>query len=170
VSGAKPRPAPRPKTGARDPLIAAMIGKLPAQGPWPHEDREAWLNLMKAAFDVTYGRNGAPPPVMVSGPAGGGMADAAPVARVSPGDGESIIDFQLAKVATRFYVEPDGTARAPGGAEAALEAVPVGTALLDYRAEAERGRLDTVIWADGTWPAGHVASRSLRLEPASKAA
>jgi hypothetical protein len=167
VSTSKPRPQPRPKTGARDPLIGALFGKMPAQGPWPHDDREAWLNLMRASLDVVYGRAAVTDPLA---PYRSPAPLHRPAIAADVGGAETVIDFRAASAAVRWYVEPDGTARAPNGIEAALEAVPIGTVLLDYRAEEDRGRLDSVIWADGTWPAGHVATRNLKIEPASKAA
>jgi len=40
--------------------------------------------------------------------------------------------------------------------------------LVDLRREGNGpeggGRIDTVIWADGTWPAPHVLARGLKLE------
>ena len=42
----------------RDPLLAALIEKLPLPGStWPRGDRQAWLDLMRAAFDLVYGRD-----------------------------------------------------------------------------------------------------------------
>lgn len=45
-----------------DPVIAALIQKLPTSGPWKTADREAWLSMMKMAFDMAYGANPAPEP------------------------------------------------------------------------------------------------------------
>ncbi|MDG4889470.1 MULTISPECIES: hypothetical protein [unclassified Mesorhizobium] len=42
-------------SGPKDPLIAALIQKLPQSGPWDAVQRVAWLNLMKMAFQLTYG-------------------------------------------------------------------------------------------------------------------
>ncbi|MDP3860514.1 MAG: hypothetical protein Q8Q63_02905, partial [Phaeovulum sp.] len=39
----------------KDPLISALIQKLPDTGPWGAEQRVAWLNLMKMAFQLSYG-------------------------------------------------------------------------------------------------------------------
>ena len=47
----------RPK---RDPLIAAMIAKLPEAGPWPVEAQKAWLDLMAMTFGLVYGGSVAP--------------------------------------------------------------------------------------------------------------
>ncbi len=39
----------------QDPLIAALIQKLPKNGPWDAASRIAWLNLMNMAFQLSYG-------------------------------------------------------------------------------------------------------------------
>lgn len=39
----------------QDPLIAALIQKLPQKGPYDAAQRIAWLNLMTMAFQLTYG-------------------------------------------------------------------------------------------------------------------
>lgn len=41
--------------GPDDPLIKALIQKLPSKGPWTAEERMAWLQLMIMAFQVSYG-------------------------------------------------------------------------------------------------------------------
>lgn len=48
-----PRP---PKAAHSDPLIAAMIAKLPPAGTeWPIKDQTGWLDLMSRAFGLVYG-------------------------------------------------------------------------------------------------------------------
>lgn len=41
--------------GASDPLIQAVIQKLPSKGPWPLDDRIKWLKVLSMAFDIVYG-------------------------------------------------------------------------------------------------------------------
>jgi hypothetical protein len=49
-----------PQTGgASDPLLAAVIDKLPSQGPWPQADRDTWLRMLTMALDVAYGSGAA---------------------------------------------------------------------------------------------------------------
>lgn len=60
VDGGKGEPPPLqnpsiPASAHSDPLIAALIQKLPPEGNWPVDQRVAWLNLMKMAFQVCYG-------------------------------------------------------------------------------------------------------------------
>lgn len=160
----------------RDPLIEALIGKVPSDGPWPVEAREAWLTLMRAAFEFVYGDGNvaaARTPAAVRSDYAARLetlpAELRAAYRDPPADVLEIPDMKLR--AGRWYIEPDGTARTPTGAEANLESVPHGTALIDYRRDPEyAGRIDTVIWADGTWPAGHVGRRELKLEAAEAVA
>jgi hypothetical protein len=44
--------------GPNDPLIAALIQKLPNGGQWPAADRVIWLKMATMAFDLAYGRDG----------------------------------------------------------------------------------------------------------------
>lgn len=51
-----PRGVPKADKPRIDPLLAALIGKLPAGGSeWTAAAREAWLRMMGVAFDVVYG-------------------------------------------------------------------------------------------------------------------
>ncbi len=140
-----------------DRLLDALIDKLPASGEaWPQPDRDAWLSLMRSAFDLVYGRDGQAPPKQtpVELPKIPLVGDDAPAAPVKD-----------------WHVDAGGVARSPDGEEAPLEGVPRNTGFLDLRPGSD-GRLDTVIWADGTWPASHVRARGLKLilPPTAKAA
>jgi hypothetical protein len=41
--------------GPNDPLIAALIQKLPSGGSWPVDDRVNWLKMLVMGFQVAYG-------------------------------------------------------------------------------------------------------------------
>lgn len=41
--------------GPDDPLIQALIDKLPPEGPWNVDDRINWLKLLTMAFQIAYG-------------------------------------------------------------------------------------------------------------------
>lgn len=43
------------ETPGLDPVIAALIKKLPKKGPWGTPERDAWLKMMGMAFDMAYG-------------------------------------------------------------------------------------------------------------------
>ena len=51
--------------GANDPLIQAVIQKLPPKSPWPLADRVTWIRMLVMAFDVAYGIEG---PIVVGQP------------------------------------------------------------------------------------------------------
>ena len=42
-------------SGPDDPLIQALIQKLPLAGPWTADERVTWLKMSAMAFDITYG-------------------------------------------------------------------------------------------------------------------
>jgi hypothetical protein len=41
--------------GSNDPLIRAMIQKLPPKGPWSARERKTWMKMMEMAFNLAYG-------------------------------------------------------------------------------------------------------------------
>jgi hypothetical protein len=43
------------KGGPNDPLIQALIQKLPESGPWGADERVTWLKMLAMAFQITYG-------------------------------------------------------------------------------------------------------------------
>ena len=72
AKGSSPTPAPTPGkkvenessigggsgdggNGPSDPLISALIQKLPKAGPWPSDDRVMWLQMVAMAFQMAYG-------------------------------------------------------------------------------------------------------------------
>jgi hypothetical protein len=38
-----------------DPLIQALIQKLPEKGPWAKADRQNWMKMLEMAFNIAYG-------------------------------------------------------------------------------------------------------------------
>jgi hypothetical protein len=42
--------------GGKDPLISALIQKLPGKGPWTADERVTWLKMLAMAFQITYGQ------------------------------------------------------------------------------------------------------------------
>lgn len=136
-----------------DPLLDAVIGKLPPAGErWPEEGRIAWLKMMAMAFDLVYGPTEVDLPwpagearsPFSGAPVGGGMADAAgpkplPVTGTEP---------------DRFYIDVKGHARKdPGRIPITVNDVPTGEVIWDERPLGKRD-LDTIVWADGPWPPG----------------
>jgi hypothetical protein len=41
--------------GPNDPVLKALIQKLPKQGPWSSDERANWMRMMTMAFDMAYG-------------------------------------------------------------------------------------------------------------------
>lgn len=119
----------RPK---RDPLIAAMIAKLPETGDWPVDRQLAWLSLMAMAFGTVYGGDAAAHlgKTEVNGPRHAVLKELA----------------KLAKPAYPFYIGIDGKAyKAPG---TPINAKDVKGDLYDMRGEL--GDMKTIVWADGS--------------------
>lgn len=43
-------------SGPTDPLVAALIQKLPSKGPWTADERVMWLQMIAMAFQMAYGQ------------------------------------------------------------------------------------------------------------------
>jgi hypothetical protein len=153
--------------GKTDPLLAAVIDKLPPAGQsWPRADRVAWLELIVKAFDVAYGREDA-----IDLPAF--LAPLSPYDENSP-EAKAIRDFPRTKVMIakalaaapaavasgrpaqahaghNFYIAADGTACDAGGEPVSLADIPADETIFDYRPVAGGEFRDTagIVWADG---------------------
>lgn len=114
---------PRRKT---DPLLSALISKLPPAGPWPADQQKRWLDMMGVAFTVVYG-----------GPVGGGMsASFAPVSDKTA---------TQPKPSYPFVIDADGYARrGPNGKR--IKPSDVTGPIFDMRGE--DGDMRTITWAD----------------------
>lgn len=150
--------------GPADPLLAAVISKLPPVGTgFTAEARTKWLRMMAMAFDVTYGEDGvveipnfiekdaAAAPAAGEPLAGSAAAPAAAPARPKPAP----------HVAAGFdyYIDPDGFARCDferteTGAQVPspkrqVEPGEIGAedVIYDYRSPRNR---DSIVWADNT--------------------
>lgn len=113
----------RPK---RDPLIAAMIAKLPEAGPWPVEDQAAWLDLMRMTFGLVYG---------------GAVAKSQPVTATEVRAMASKMDARYP-----FYIDTDGVAKGKAGRP--INPRDIKGELFDLRGE--HGDMKTIRWADGS--------------------
>lgn len=134
-------------TSPIDPLLAAIIARLPAAGKeFPPAAREVWLQLMSMGFDLVYG-----------GPAGGGMsshqlrspvdrspapkpAKVAPAKKAKPRSGRPPVPMP------EFYIDQEGYARNERGDR--VLANQVAGILTDFRGA--EGDLGAIIWADDT--------------------
>lgn len=130
------------ESGASDPLISALVDKLPAAGTaWPHADRQAWLTMASNAFDVVYGTA-----------KGGSMSPAAPNAAPRRPVKKSARKAQrrpsapkpLGPTGPAFFIDRQGFARKRGG-----DRIMPGEVLehiVDLRGE--KGDLGAITWSD----------------------
>jgi hypothetical protein len=119
-----------------DPLIAAMVGKLPRAGEaFPPEQRAAWLKMMAMAFDVAYGAGGASVdiPQFIDCKFESNTSPAAPT---KPADRGPV-----------FMIDKDGIAKRNDGTRL-MPADVAGAVLYDKRGEL--GDLGAITWADGS--------------------
>lgn len=152
-----------------DPLIAAVIGKLPTSSTsWTPEHREAWLRMMTNAVDVVFGGPaGAPmarPQPQRSAPSTPAPAPRAPAqtpparatspatpAKAKPkkkkgGKRRTRVLQSSVRIEKMFIVDEQGFARDETGAR--ILQGDVNNTIYDKRGEA--GDLGAIVWADNT--------------------
>ena len=118
-----------------DPLLAALIAKLPpAGGEWPVDRQMAWLNLMAMAFGTVYG------------------GDVSSRLVVKPDLTEAMLSaFTPATVRPKpkrqgLYIDVDGYARNATGKRILPSEIDPGAILHDDRGQ--DGDLREIIWAN----------------------
>lgn len=112
-----------------DPLLSALIAKLPPQGEeWPVDQQLAWLNLMALSFGAIYGGNAA----ARLGITGASLPGPALVPKRKP--------------AHPFIIDKDGIAKRGNGER--VMPTDVDDILVDIRGP--DGDLGSIIWADGS--------------------
>ncbi len=121
---------------AMDPLISALIAKLPPPGS-PFPGAANWLRMMEMAladaYDVEVG--------LISGSRAAASVDAVLAASFPP---------QAAHAGHDFYVEHDGTVCNADGAPVLITDVPADATIFDCRPIAGDFRdLTSIVWADG---------------------
>jgi hypothetical protein len=135
-----------------DPLIAAVIGHLPAAGSaWSQEARQAWLRMASMAFDVVYGPAGdvADRAGTLTIASGAVLPDA--TLTIASGQQRSKRVQQPAEhMAYDFYIDSKGYARRCDSDERVMPSdVPLDAEIYDVRRGPARQR-DTIIWSDDT--------------------
>lgn len=142
-----------PRRGPDDPLLNAVIWKLPDIGqPFTAAARRKWLELVAMAFDVAYGPEDLD--VAFGGPTGGAMTaqPSAPAAPEKPAPRPPHV-----AAGCDVYVDVDGFARcdvrkddhgrpSPTPQRRVLAEEVEGEQIYDYRGE--RRDRSTVTWAD----------------------
>jgi len=114
----------------RDPLIAAMIAKLPSEGEaFPVDEQKAWLELMAMAFRAAYG---------------GSVSDL--VIQSTPDNKTAVNAPQMPVPSIPFYIDLDGTAKRKGGIP--IKPGEVKGDLVDLRGI--DGDVSAIKWADGS--------------------
>ncbi len=137
----------------RDPVIGALIAKVPAEGAaFTRAQRVNWLRMMAMAFDGAFGVQ-APIGVDVAAEASmsGGPIEMPNI--LPPAAPPQPIFASAEADEIRYFVDFDGFARMePGGGRIRPVDVPAGAELEDEREGDDS--LDTIKWADGQWPPG----------------
>jgi hypothetical protein len=161
LSAPKPKRV-RPAAVKRDPVIAALIAKIPAEGSgFSRALRVNWLRQVAMAFDGAFGVEmqifiDNDPPQLFSGALGGPTEMPAilkPNAAPAPIAGAAEPDE------IRYFIDAQGMARvSPGNKRVRPVDVPSGTTFEDERVDDTD--LDTIKWADGEWPPAVYPDRS----------
>jgi len=132
-----------PKTGVEDPLLAALVAKLPAPGsPWPRGQRVNWMRMVAMALNEAYGLE---EPIVITDI----DAPRAPLnIRLLPDRPQDTGSAAAVQGRPRYVIDAQGFALCDGAA-IDPEDMPAGETLYDERAAAEQGDLTTVYWKTG---------------------
>lgn len=155
---AKPKRV-RPPAVRRDPVIAALIAKIPPEGqPFDRARRVNWLRQFAMALDGAFGVQpqifiDVDPPVLFSG----GPIDLPSV--LKPSSAPAPIAAPAEDDEIRYFIDASGMARvSPGNKRIRPVDVPNGATIEDERGDDTD--LDTIKWADGSWPPAAYPDRS----------
>lgn len=141
----------------RDPVIAALIAKLPAEhAPFTRAQRVNWLRQVAMAFDGAYGVE---LQIFVD-------VDAPMVLPGAPLDLPNVLKPAPPPIAAaaepdeiRYFIDISGYARrSPGNERVRPVDVPNGTEFEDERFGDKD--IGTIKWADGEWPPAAYPDRS----------
>lgn len=121
----------RPK--AADPLIAALIAKLPAPGAdFPPAKQKAWLKLMAMAFGAVYG--------------GDVAASLEDEATAKPAPARAAPPPPKPKPSFPFVIDAEGFVRRGNGNKARVKPDEITDTIYDLRGM--DGDLRAIVWAD----------------------
>ena len=153
--GSEKRKRVRAPAVKRDPVIAALIAKLPAEsGQFTRAQRVNWLRQIAMAMDGAYGVQASIPIDSAAAELvmSGGLVEMPNPIAAKPAS-PALIAAAAEPDEIRYYVDRDGFARKePGNARIKPFEVPPGETLEDEREGDDE--LDTIKWADGQWPPG----------------
>ena len=138
MAGAIPLHTLAPEERATDPVLAALIARLPAGGAvWPAKKRAAWMQLMWGAFELVYETEAGEAlelPSFLAKPVAGPATPAADVPAAPP--------KRAAPYA--FMIDHDGYARRGDGTR--LMPHEIGGVMYDQRGES--GDFAGIVWSD----------------------
>lgn len=133
------------ESGANDPLLSALVDKLPPAGTsWSAADRQAWLTMCANAFDVVYGAE------ILFGSRAPAPATTAPrkAAKMAPKSKRKAARPAPPKVhgptGPEYFIDRQGFAKRRGG-ERVMPREVVGH-LVDLRGE--KGDIGRITWSD----------------------
>lgn len=165
MSKPEPRKRVRPPAVKRDPVISALIAKLPPEaGSFDRARRVNWLRQVAMAFDGAYGVQLA---IAIDEHAGVTVSG-----KDAPLDIPLILPRPPAPIAApadedeiRYFIDEQGFARMdPGGKRVKPTDIPSGSDIEDERDGDDS--LDTIKWADGQWPPAAYPDRSFVISKA----
>lgn len=154
----------RPAAVKRDPVIAALIAKLPAEAAtFTRAQRVNWLRQVAMAFDGAYGVELA---ISIDVDAGvtisGGPVEMPKLPLRTP---PAPIAAAPEPDEIRYFIDAGGFARMdPGGKRVKPTDIPNGAEIEDEREGDDE--LDTIKWADGQWPPAAYPDRSFVISKA----
>jgi hypothetical protein len=155
-----------PVADATDPLIGAVIDKLPPGGSsWPAKRRAAWFEMLWKACEVVYADDGEEIAMPSFLPHHAVVADErraalplAPAAPAPPGNSPGAARAaDTDQPLPPFFIDGQGFARRGADGERILPAEAGGMPIVDLRGE--EGDLGAIVWADDSR-----GVRGLRLE------
>lgn len=135
-----------------DPLLAALIGKIPRGGThWTAEQRTAWLQMMWMAFDVVFGPTGTDGAIDLPAFLRPREKAAAATLTVAPATPAAAPVARAKHAGHNFYIDLEGAACNAEGIPVLVSDIPADEIVFDYRPPAGDFRDHAgITWADGT--------------------
>jgi hypothetical protein len=142
MAGVQELPRPLREAQQPDPVLAALIAKLPPTGSvWPAKKRAAWIQLIWTTFELVYELEAGD---MLELPAF--LSAVGPVSSATVAPAAAAEAAKPAPSSFAFYIDRDGFARRADHARVLAGDVG-GNILYDERGE---GDFMTIVWADNS--------------------
>lgn len=141
------------KAAREHPLIAALFDSLPPIGQaFTPEQRSDWLRMMAMTFNLAYGAVDELPDFLGAG---------APARANAPTPRAGLAKPVSGSEPAEYIIDVNGNARRePGAIPIKATDIPRAETLWDERPDGHRD-LDSIVWADGTWPADALPSLNI---------